>query len=329
MVFLPFTAHRRDRAAQLVVTLGPASFRLAARLADAGATSFRFNASHFAPADLRQAVVSIHRILPEAPIIIDIQGAKMRLGRFEARLVQAGERLTFSAIRSDQGIIPLPHMELFDQARPEDTLTVDDARLAFEVISIAPERLDARSLAAGRVESRKGVNVREHPVVLKDLCAHDQEILSVLNDCGPLAWAFSFMRDGSEAQWIRRRIGSCVVIGKIELREALARLDSLNRSVDALWVCRGDLGAQMGAIELARWFGSFDPRRCALPVLVAGQVLEHMTAGSNPTRSEVCHLHDLLERGYSGVVLSDETAIGADPEQAVRIAAELIDAFAK
>jgi pyruvate kinase len=78
---------------------------------------------------------------------------------------------------------------------------------------------------------------------------------------------------------------------------------------------------------MARWVGSLHPAELRIPVLMAGQVLEHLTSHSEPTRSEVCHLFDLIERGYSGVVLSDETAVGHDPEQAVRTAATLLREF--
>jgi pyruvate kinase len=71
----------------------------------------------------------------------------------------------------------------------------------------------------------------------------------------------------------------------------------------------------------------FDPLRLRHPVFVAGLVLEHLTAHTAPTRSEVCHLYDLWARGYTGVVLSDETAIGDDPFRAVRIASALVGEF--
>jgi len=67
-----------------------------------------------------------------------------------------------------------------------------------------------------------------------------------------------------------------------------------------------------------------DPRRFSVPVLMAGQVFEHLKEHPEPTRSEVCHVFDLLARGYAGVVLSDETAIGADPVRATRMVAELL-----
>jgi pyruvate kinase len=117
------------------------------------------------------------------------------------------------------------------------------------------------------------------------------------------------------------------VIGKVERREAVDALGAIAERVEAVWICRGDLGSQLGPTALARFVGTVDPRRLPAPVLMAGQVLEHLTDHPEPTRSEVCHLFDLVARGYAGIVLSDETAIGADPVRAVSTAARLLESF--
>jgi pyruvate kinase len=131
------------------------------------------------------------------------------------------------------------------------------------------------------------------------------------------------VRDGGEAAWLRAR-GRRRVILKIERDEAIRSLLSTSAAADEVWICRGDLGAQLGLQAMARAVHSVDPRQIAVPVLLAGQVLEHLTHHAEPTRSEVCHLHDALLRGFAGIVLSDETAIGVDPVNAVRWAARLL-----
>jgi len=145
----------------------------------------------------------------------------------------------------------------------------------------------------------------------------------------PVSFACSFMRDGSEAGWIRSRADGCPVIGKVERRAALDRLGSIATQVDEIWICRGDLGSQLGMVELARWVGGFRPGGLRVPVLMAGQVLEHLTSHPEPTRSEVCHLYDLVRWGYAGFVFSDETAIGANPVGALSQARALLHAFAR
>ena len=139
--------------------------------------------------------------------------------------------------------------------------------------------------------------------------------------------AFSFMKDGTEASWIRRHAPGCAVIGKVERKEAAQNVHRLASLVDALWICRGDLGAQLGSAALAQWISAYEPLAERCPVLMAGQVMEHLTLHSEPTRTEVCHLFDLVGRGYAGFVLSDETAIGKDPVQAVRTTRSLLAGF--
>jgi pyruvate kinase len=313
-----------DAPFELVVTLGPASFGLASDLAKAGATTLRLNSSHMDLGSLRAAIEAIRTELPALPVVIDLQGAKMRLGRFPARVLHPGDRVVFSLAPADDDAVPLPHPELFRETRPGDTLRVDDGRLHFEVERTEPGSLWTVAHDEGTLRPRKGVNVVEHPVELEDLSDSDVAFCQLASRFERITCAVSFMKDGREAAWVRRRAPGSPVVGKVERREAIAALPEIATSVDAVWICRGDLGAQLGPVDLARFVASFDPRSARCPVLMAGQVLEHVTAHEEPTRSEVCHLYDLVARGYGGIVLSDETAIGADPLRAVRTAVSLI-----
>jgi len=309
----------------LVATLGPASWVLATALRDAGATHFRLNASHLDIPELDRALDRLRRALPDADVVVDLQGAKMRLGAAPPRTVARGERIAFALDGADA--VPLPHPEFFAQARPGDTLSVDDGRLRLEVVAARAGRLEATALEDGRLLPRKGVNLVQHPVTLDGLTPIDREAIAIARRHGVTAFAFSFMLSGREADWLRAAAPGCRVVGKIERRESADALASIAGRVDAIWICRGDLGAQLGPRALGRFVASVTPPDLGVPVLMAGQVVEHLTRHRDPTRSEVCHLFDLVLRGYSGVVLSDETAVGDDPLNAVAAAASLLRAF--
>jgi pyruvate kinase len=311
---------------QLVVTLGPASWDLARDLQAAGAAAFRLNASHLSPAALRDTLAGIRRGLADAAIVVDLQGAKMRVGEMPPREISAGERVCF-AVDPVSGDIPVPHPELFAQARAGNTIGVDDGRVRLRVEEAGTDRLVLLALDAGRLLPRKGVTLEEHPVRLEGLTRADREAIAIATGFGVSTFAFSFMTDGREAAWLHDAAPGCLVVGKVERREAADSLTALARRVDAVWICRGDLGAQFGAAGLSRFVASVDPARLAVPVLIAGQVLEHLTAHRDPTRSEVCHLYDLVARGYAGLVLSDETAVGIDPVRAAGVAASLLRDF--
>ncbi len=308
------------RALHLVATLGPASLHLAGELVDAGATELRLNASHLSPAQVCAAIARVRQRVP-TPIVVDLQGAKMRVGAFAERAVARGERVTFGG--DGAGAIPLPHPELLSAARPGDTLSLDDDRVRCRVEAAWPEAIEATSLADAVLRPNKGVCLVDRAVELFDLGARDQDHLAAARAFEGVRFAVSFMTDGHEAAWVRDRAPGCAVVGKVERREAVEAIDAIAREVDAIWICRGDLGAQLGVAALARFMAGFRPA-LGVPVLIAGQVLEHLTEHATPTRSEVCHLFDVLARGYAGVVLSDETAIGRDPVRAVRTAAELV-----
>jgi pyruvate kinase len=325
MPFLPLDAPASAGAFQLIATIGPASASVAPQLAAAGATAFRLNASHLDASELSDTLGRLRRECPGAPVVVDLQGAKMRLALPSAHEVGDGARVRFSP--TPGGDLHVPHAELFEQARAGDVLTADDGRVRFDIERAGAGGIDARALSAGVLRPRAGVNLEPHPVRLSGLTAFDAQACRVAAQGGAAALAFSFMLDGTEAAWLRHAAPRCAVVGKIERREALDHLAAIADRVDAVWICRGDLGAQLGPAALARRVAAVDPALAPVPVLMAGQVLEHLTRHEQPTRSEVCHLFDLVARGFAGVVLSDETAIGDHPAHAVAEAASLLASF--
>ena len=317
----------RPRGFEIVATLGPASFAIAGDLARAGATALRLNASHLSPEDLARRAAQAREAAPELPLVVDLQGAKMRVGDIAERPLAAGATVRFVAEAAGPADVPLPHPELFAAAEPGATLGCDDGRLRFVVRARGEGWLEAEALVGGVLRPRKGVNLLDHPVRLSGLTPGDAARLDAVRGLPLLQIAWSFALDGREADWVRARVPGAPVVAKVERREAVDALAEIASRVDAVWVCRGDLGEQLGPGALGRFVGSLSPTDLPCPVLMAGQVLEHLTEHAEPTRSEVCHLHDLVARGYAGVVLSDETAIGARPAHAVEQAAALVRAF--
>jgi pyruvate kinase len=325
MRFLPVDSPGQSGSLQLVATIGPASAGVVADLAAAGATAFRLNASHLDIDQLSAALSAIRHSCPGAPVVVDLQGAKMRIALPRPRDVATGETIRLSP--GGDADIRVPHAELFAQAKAGDTLSVDDGRVRLEVVCAGPAVIEARALEGGRLLPNKGLNVDHHPVRLDGLTERDLAVCRIADRYSADGLAFSFMIDGTEAGWLRAVSPRSRVIGKVERCEAVSRIDEIARRVDAVWICRGDLGAQLGPAALARFVAALEPSRLPVPVLMAGQVLEHLTCHPEPTRSEVCHLYDLVARGYAGVVLSDETAIGADPVHAVSTASRLLADF--
>lgn len=310
---------------QLVVTLGPASAGLVGELAGSGATAFRLNASHLGVGALVEWLERVRAAAPAVPVVVDLQGAKMRVGDCASRRVARGERVRFALTPAAPDDVPLPHPELFQAVRPGEVLSCDDDRLRCEVERAEEGLLVARWLGDGLLSPRRGLNRASHPVEPRGPGERDLAQLAAARPFGPVSFAWSFMTDGREAAWVREAAPGCPVVGKVERAEAVTALDRLLAAVDEAWICRGDLGAQLGPRALARFVADWRPPASGPPVLMAGQVLHHLAGHADPTRSEVCHLFDLLARGYAGIVLSDETAVGAAPLEAVRVARRLLD----
>jgi pyruvate kinase len=134
----------------------------------------------------------------------------------------------------------------------------------------------------------------------------------------------SNVKDGVEMATYRTQVGrAAFLIAKLERQTAVDEATQIAASVDELWLCRGDLGAELGAKAMAVAVYRFSERvgGASVPVLLAGQIFEHMVEHAGPTRSEVCDVYAALRKGYRGVVLSDETAIGRNPVESCRVAA--------
>jgi pyruvate kinase len=313
-------------AIEIIATLGPSSWKLAEAIAAAGASSFRINASHLSPEELGARLARVRGCIPSIPIVIDLQGAKMRLGTFAPRRIAAGEGIAFS-LKEDEDCVPVPHPEIFDAVKAGETLSCDDDRLAFRISSVRESRMEAVCLSDGELKPRKGINVIEHPVQLARLSDFDAACIRAASGFDAIGFAFSFMKDGSESLWVKEVAPGRPVFGKIERIEAVENADRIAHSVEGIWICRGDLGAQIGPVRMARWISDFEPGAAPCPVFMAGQVLEHLTLHPEPTRSEICHLFTLVKSGYRGFVLSDETAIGIDPVRSVETLRRLVDAM--
>jgi pyruvate kinase len=151
----------------IVATLGPASCASPEALVAAGASRLRLNASHMSPESLRLVIDRVREGLPTTPIVVDLQGAKMRLGSFEARSVEQGETIRFTLEGDDPTTVPLPHPEIFGAVREGQTLSLDDDRIHLTILAHDATSIDARASEEALLRPRKGINLVDHPVELR------------------------------------------------------------------------------------------------------------------------------------------------------------------
>lgn len=316
----------------LVATLGPSSNgeSIWEAMLAAGVTGFRLNTSHLSIPDLhswldRLSAFTASRNLKPA-LILDLQGSKWRLGNFSPFVLSPGQQVTLicSAATNHPRLLPVPHADFF-QAALESTgeITLDDARIYLCIESAGSDSLCARVTTGGEIVPRKGITFTASTYRHESLDEKDQMILQQTRHLDGIRYALSYVKDAVEMARYRGIFGrSACLIAKLERASAVAEARPIAGLADELWLCRGDLGAESGAKAMAETVCRFTDlvRGLPVPVLLAGQVLEHMSEHLNPTRSEVCYLHDALIKGYRGVVLSDETAIGRYPVESCRVA---------
>ena len=325
------------RTYEIIATLGPASNDKAVWLSmlSAGVTAFRLNTSHL---ELRQLLMWLERLMPflrtqehRPALAMDLQGSKWRLGKFAPLELVEGQTIELVlAPASDQpDRLPVPHVDFFQAAlHSSPELRLNDAKVHLRVEAIAGELLRATVTRGGSLSAHKGITYLASDFRSETLSEKDQEIIRQTKDLPGIRYAISYLRDAADMRRYRIQFGpQAYLIAKLERAPAIAESEQIATEANELWVCRGDLGAEMGLPGMARVVYTISGRVRELncPVIMAGQVLEHMTTAAAPTRAEVCALHDALTQGYGGFVLSDETAIGRNPLDACKAAAMFRD----
>jgi len=343
------TIYRRPRArhVRILATLGPASARpeTIAALFDAGADAFRVNMSHGDPAG-RRALVEAIRALETTrhrpmTILADLQGPKLRIGRFDSGSVvlNAGQRfvLDLDPTQGDDGRVQLPHPEIFASVGPGHRLLLDDGRVVLKVLEAESERLITEVMVPGILSNNKGVNVPDVVVPLPALTPKDRQDLADALDMGVDWIALSFVQRPEDLAEARRLIGArAALMAKIEKPAALSSIDGIIEMCDAIMVARGDLGVELPPEDVPasqkKLVGA--ARRAGKPVVIATQMLESMIHAPTPTRAEVSDVANAIYDGVDCVMLSAESATGDWPVEAVAmmdkiaVAVEADDAYA-
>ena len=301
-----------------ILTLGPAtesneSITSLLKVAD----RFRLNSSHMNYDDLNVWLQRLNNIFDyvghEIPVVVDLQGSKMRIGKYNASSsIPDKVILTLGTDSSSSSEIPVPHEVLFRVLNSGDIIYLNDAKIILRVDTVEVGRVRATTLQNGPLSSNKGLNRKNHPVPFHKLTEKDLSMIEQSKKYSFVEYAFSFVHDGTEIDKIRPFIDNHKIIAKIERTEAVDNIEAIDKKFDEIWLCRGDLGAQAGIFKLGYLQDVFVSKIKNLKneCFLAGQVLEHMTKFPEPTRSEIVHLYDTGKNGFKGIVLSDETAIG-------------------
>ena len=329
------------RRAKIVCTIGPAteSPEQIQALVDAGMDVARINRSH-GEAEAHAEVYRRVRAAAKASgrsvaVLVDLQGPKIRLGRFVEgkHVLEVGDIFTITTedVEGTKELVSTTFKGLPGDVRPGDPILIDDGKVLVRVQEVDGPRVVTRVEVPGPVSNNKGLNLPGVAVSVPALSDKDEEDLRWGLRLGADYIALSFVRNAADYDDVRRIMeeeGRIVpVIAKIEKPQAVDNLEEIVATFDGIMVARGDLGVELPleqvplvqkrAVELAR--------RNAKPVIVATQVLESMISSPRPTRAEASDCANAVLDGADAVMLSGETSVGEYPIEAVRTMARIIE----
>lgn len=326
-----------DKKVKILATLGPA-IRDAAhirQLVEAGVNLFRLNFSHGEHADHAQRYQWVREVERELNqpigILMDLQGPKLRVGRFAEGKVQLvnGQslRLDLDKTPGDASRVNLPHPEIIEALQPGMSLLLDDGRLRLKVTAKQNDAVITEVIAGGELSDRKGVNVPEAVLQLSPLTEKDRRDLTFGLELGVDWVALSFVQRPEDIVEARELIGGkAFLMAKIEKPSAVIHLEEIAKLCDAIMVARGDLGVEVPAENVPRIQKDIvrTCRQLGRPVVVATQMLESMRFSPAPTRAEVTDVANAVAEGADAVMLSAETASGDYPLETVQMMSKII-----
>jgi pyruvate kinase len=300
------------------------------RLFQTGADVFRLNFSHGTHDD-HAARFAMIRELEERfnrpiGILADVQGPKLRVGRFSGGRVflQTGQPLLLdlNPTPGSASRVNLPHPEIIQTAQIGCSLLLDDGKLRLRVVRKRPDALETEVVVGGPLSDHKGVNVPDVVLPIPALTRKDRDDLAFALEHGANYIGLSFVQrpeDVAEAKALIR--GRAWVMVKLEKPQALENLDAIMQLTDAVMVARGDLGVELPPEEvpLAQKRIVRAARQLGKPVVVATQMLESMISAPAPTRAEASDVATAVFDGTDAVMLSGETAAGQYPYEAVNM----------
>ncbi|HWU61201.1 MAG TPA: pyruvate kinase [Ensifer sp.] len=328
---------RRNRKVKILATLGPASSEEAMieKLFLAGADVFRINMSHASHDVMRTLIARIRNVEKRMGrpigILADIQGPKLRVGKFANTKVTLTPGQTFTLDNNeapgDETRVFLPHPEILESVKAGDRLLIDDGKLHLKAIKCDGKSIVTEVISGTSISDRKGVSLPDTLLAVGVLTEKDRSDIEAVLATNDVDWvALSFIQRPEDLAEVRKMArGRVGLMSKIEKPQALERIDEIIELSDALMVARGDLGVEM-PLEAVPGIQKQLTRACrkaGKPVVVATQMLESMITAPVPTRAEVSDVATAVFEGADAVMLSAESASGAYPVEAVATMASI------
>jgi pyruvate kinase len=331
-----------SRRTKIVCTLGPATATpdRIRELIQAGMDVARLNFSHGDRADHKR-VYDMIRHAADAEghavgILADLQGPKIRLGRFAAGPTEwrTGEevRITVDDVPGTHDRVSTTYKDLANDARADDRLLIDDGKVGLRVVAVEGNDVVCRVTEGGPVSDNKGLSLPGMNVSVPAMSEKDCADLAFALGLRVDIVALSFVRSPADIDLVHQIMDEhgarLPVVAKLEKPEAVDNLEAIVLAFDGIMVARGDLGVELPLehVPLVQKRAVQIARENAKPVIVATQMLDSMITNSRPTRAEASDVANAVLDGADAVMLSGETSVGRYPIKSVRTMAQIIEA---
>ena len=319
---------------KIVATVGPAtsSEDMIKKLMMAGVDVFRFNFSHGDHKTHMENMNKIRKVSKElgkeVAVLQDLSGPKIRIGDVKEPFYLHYEDqiwIVKDQILGDREKISLNHPEIIDKLKEGDRIYISDGMIRLKVIKKSKDGVLAKVIVGGMITSRKGVNFPSVKIDIPALTEKDKEDIKFGIKIGVDIVALSFVKSADEVistkGFIKENGGDTPVFAKIEKHEAIEDIDRIIEVSDGIMVARGDLGVEidMEKVPVLQKMIISKCNNAGKPVITATQMLTSMLTSPRPTRAEVSDIANAVLDGTDAAMLSDETAVGKYPVEAVKV----------
>ena len=329
-----------DRRTKIVATIGPATMSKEnlRKAIMSGMNVARLNFSHGTHADHLSVIKNLRELSVElsAPVTIlqDLQGPKIRVGRFENGSIELNDGdqvvLTVDDVLGKPGLIPSDYKDLPRASTPGNRIMLDDGLLELRIDSVKGSNVYATVIYGGILKDRKGINIPGAQLAVECLTEKDLRDLDFGLENNVDYVALSFVRKGDDIrelqEIIKKKAPGTRIVAKIEMLEAIDNLEEIVRLSDAVMVARGDLAVEVGQTRLPQIQKQIVSmcNRIGTPVITATQMLDSMTGNPRPTRAEITDVANAVLDGSDALMLSAESASGKYPFKCIQTMHEII-----
>tara|TARA_Y100000996_G_scaffold399298_1_gene368189 strand:+ start:359 stop:1777 length:1419 start_codon:yes stop_codon:yes gene_type:complete len=320
------------RKTKILATIGPSSEKITKieKLVLSGVDAFRINCSHTKEFQLKNYIENIRRVEKKLKkpigILIDLQGPKLRIGEIknDVMILKKGQKISLinnkKNLKSNE--IPLPEKKVFKSIKVNHPIFIDDGKIKLKVLKVSNNTIETRVILEGILKSKKGINLPETVLKSSSLTYSDKKNVKKSIELGVDWIALSFIQSPEDIKDLRKICKKNIsIMAKIEKPTALNHIKKITELADGLMIARGDLGVELPIQDVPGWQKRIirEARIQGKPVIVSTQMLESMVNSKTPTRAEVSDVATAVFEGSDAVMLSAESAVGDNPELAVKM----------